>query len=504
MADYLHGPYGAQQANGDKVAVDSQSAIVVIGTAPVHNLDSYSGKVNTPILVNNMAEARANFGYSDDWANYTLCEAMSYILDNLGVGPLVLINVLDPAVHKASSQTTKSMTPENGRIVIASAEDAVLYSVVVQTTDQTPVTKVKGTDYSIEYNASKKTITITELTAGALGSAALSIKYDTIKPSDVDDTVVIGTTDDMGLNTGIYCVKDVYTKTGVIPAFLMAPGFSSLPTVHAAMYQNSRNISGHWDAWMFTDIPISYTSGGSTVAVTLATAATWKNSNGYNKDNETVSFPMFSGSDDKKYHGSVLRAGNFLATLTENDGIPYHTASNTDCPIISNLWLGAGNENRVYDDDIINRYLCKNGIASAAYVGGRWALWGAHSAQYDQTNGDTINVSETNLMMLFYITNDFQHRRFRDIDEPLTSNDIQQIVAEEQEILDALISHGALTYAKAYLNADEIAKSDMYYGDYKFTFDVTTTPLAKSLTALANWVDDGFAVFFNSGASDNG
>lgn len=57
---------------------------------------------------------------------------------------------------------------------------------------------------------------------------------------------------------------------------------------------------------------------------------------------------------------------------------------------------------------------------------------------------------------------------------------------------------------KAYMNADEIARSDMYMGDYKFTFDVTTTPLAKSLTALANWVNDGFAVFYNSGASDNG
>jgi len=106
--------------------------------------------------------------------------------------------------------------------------------------------------------------------------------------------------------------------------------------------------------------------------------------------------------------------------------------------------------------------------------------------------------------MLFYVTNDFQHRRFRDIDEPLSPNDIQQIVAEEQEILDALISMNALLYAKAYMNADEIARSDMYMGDYKFTFDVTTTPLAKSLTALANWVDDGFAVFYNSGASDNG
>lgn len=499
--NYLHGPYGVQQANGDKVAAANQNAIVVIGTAPVQTIEGYSAKVNTPILVSSMAEARANFGYSEDWASYTLCEAMSYILDYLGVGKLVLINVLNPATHKAQEQTTKSLTPENGKVVITNAESAVLDTVLVKS-GQT--TKVKGTDYTIQYNYAKQTITIAELTPGSLGSSALTITYDTVTPSAVDADVVIGTTDNMGRNTGIFCVKDVYTKTGVIPAFLASPGFSSLPAVHDALAENSRSISGHWDAWIFTDIPISYTSSGSTVAVTLATAKTWKDTNGYNKLNETVSFPMFVGVDGKKYHGSVLRAGNFLKLLSRNDGIPFHTASNTDCGIISNLWLGAGNEDRIYDDDIINRYLCKNGIVSAAYVGGRWGLWGAHAAQYDQVNGDTINVSETNMMMLFYITNDFQHRRFNNIDEPLTANDIQQIVAEEQENLDRLIAYDALTYGKAYLNADEVARSDMYNGDYKFTFDVTTTPLAKSLTALANWVKDGFAMFFGDGASDNG
>jgi len=498
---YKHGPYGAQQANGDKVAADSQSAIVAIGTAPVQTIEGFADKINTPILVNNMAEARANFGYSDDWASYTLCEVMSYILENRGVGPLILINVLDPAVHKAAEKVSKSLTPENGQVVITNAESAVLDSVLVKA-GQT--TKVKDTDYSIAYSYTKQTITLTELTPGALGTSALTITYDAVTPASVTDDVVIGTTDDMGRNTGIFALKDVYTKTGVIPAYMIAPGFSSHPAVHSAMYQMSRNISSHWDAWMFTDIPISYISEGEPVAVTLATAYTWKNANGYTKDNETVCFPMFSGIDGKKYHGSVLRAGNFLVELTNNDGVPFHSASNTDCAIIQNLWLGAGNDDRIYDDDIINRYLCKNGITSAAFVGGRWALWGAHSAQYDQVNGDTINVAETNLMMLFYVTNDFQHRRFRDIDEPLSPNDIQQIVAEEQEILDALISMNALLYAKAYMNADEIARSDMYMGDYKFTFDVTTTPLAKSLTALANWVDDGFAVFYNSGASDNG
>ena len=503
---YKHGPYGEQQAVGDRVATQSQSAIVVIGTAPVHTLALETGEsynVNKPVLVANIAEARRAFGYSDDWASYTLCEAMHYILETKGVGPLVLINVLNPATHKKAQQGTKSLTPSNGQVLIAGAEGIVLESVTVKTQDETPVEKVKGTDYTISYNYEKKIITIAEITTGALGNAALTITYDEIDPSAVSDSVVIGSTDDMGLNTGIYAVKNVYALTGYIPSVLMAPGFSSSPAVHAALYANSRKINSHWNAWMFTDIPISYTSGGSTVAVTLATAAAWKKSNGYNKENETVSFPMFMGTDGNKYHGSVLRAGNFLELLTEYNGIPYHSASNTDASIISNLWLGADSTGRVYDDDVINRYLNQNGISSAAFVGGHWALWGAEAANYDQDNADDVNCAETNLMMLFYITNDFQHRRFADIDEPKTPNDIQQITAEEQEKLDGLVSAGALTYGYAYMNADAIARSDMYSGNYKFTFDVTTTPLAKSLTALANYVRDGCEVFF-AAVADNG
>ena len=500
---YKHGPYGEQRAVGDPVAIESQAGMVVIGTAPVHTLALESGEsynINKPVVVNTIAEARAAFGYSDDWASYTLCEAMHYILELRGVGPLILINVMDPATHKKGTQGSKSLTPSNGQVVITNAESVILETVVVKTgSGQDEQTLVKGTDYSIAYNWEKKTITIQELSAGSIGTTALSITYYEADPSAVTNSAVIGTTDDMGSNTGIYAIRSVYALTGIIPAYMLAPGFSQFPDVHAAMYANSRKINSHWDAWMFTDIPLTYTSGGSTVAVTLATAHTWKKANGYNKDNETVSFPMFAGTDGNKYHGSVLRAGNMLELLSQYDGIPYHSASNTDASIIENLWLGATVTGRIYDDDIINRYLNKNGIASAAFVGGHWALWGAESAQYDQDDATDVNRAETNLMMLFYITNDFQHRRFGDTDEPKTPNDIAQIIGEEQALLDGLVSAGALTYARAYMDASPIAKSDMYNGNYKFTFDVTPTPLMRSLTALANFVRDGYEVYFNTG-----
>ena len=491
MADYKHGAYGVIQAVGSRVADESQGAIVYVGTAPVHNVEGGANNVNKPIVVNNIAEARKYFGYSDEWDKYTLCEAMHVHLENKGVGPLVFINVLNPATHKASESGTVSKTPENGRVTIPAAQDIILDSVVVKSGN---TAKIKGTDYAIAYNVEKKTITISELTAGALGTSALTITYNTIDASAVTTADVIGASDGLGLNTGIFAIKNVYQLTGYIPAYLAAPGFSSVPAVHAAMYQNSVKVNGHWDVYMFVDLPIV---NGET-PLTLDTAKTYKNGNGYTKENETVFFPLAQGTDGKIYHLSVLAAANFQELLLAQDGIPYKTASNTDCSLIENLYLGASNTGRIYDDSIINEKLNKNGIASAAYVGGRWAIWGCHSADYDQENGDQINVAETNRMMLYYISNDFQHRRTPDVDKPMTANDLQTIIAEEQTRVDALLNIGALTRGVVTLNADAQAKSDIMNGDYSFLFDITTTPLAKSLTAIVNWTDEGFVTYFES------
>ena len=494
MAEYLHGAYGEINAVGNRVSDESLSAIVCIGTAPVHTVEGGASNVNVPILINNIAEARKYLGYSDDWASYTLCEAMHVFFENKGVGPLVFINVLDPATHRASDPGSVSKTPENGRVTIASAESIILDTVVVKAGN---TAKVKGTDYTIAYNPDKKTIVITEVTSGSLGTAALTITYSTINAAAVTDAVVIGSSDGLGLNTGVFAVKDVYQVTGYIPAYLLAPGFSSHPAVHSALYQNSVKINGHWDAYMFVDLPIV----NSGTAITLDTAATYKNANGYNKENETVYFPLASGIDGKKYHLSVLAAANFQELLIAQDGIPYRTASNTACSLIENLYLGEAYAGRIFDDSIINEKLNKNGIASAAYVGGRWAIWGAHSADYSQDNATQINVAETNRMMLYYISNDFQDRRTLDVDQPLTPNDIKSIVSEEQTRLDALLAVGALTYGEVMLNSSAQARADILNGDWQFSFNVTTTPLAKSLKAVVNWTDDGFATYFEEDAA---
>ena len=96
--------------------------------------------------------------------------------------------------------------------------------------------------------------------------------------------------------------------------------------------------------------------------------------------------------------------------------------------------------------------------------------------------------------------NDFQIRRSLDVDQPLTINDLQSIVSEEQAHLDALKSIGAIIFGEVLLDARLRDTSDLLSGDWSITFNVTTTPLAKSLTAVVNWTDDGFVTYFEEQA----
>lgn len=495
MAEYpnfKHGTRGEIHADGFSVSDRNKSkmAIVYIGTAPVGQVAGGGNNVNKPILCYNMTDAKKKLGYSDDWAKYTLCEAMKVHFENIGVGPLVFINVLNPTTHRAVSATTVTLTPDNGRVIVASAEDAIIDTVSI-TVDET--VKTLGTDYTLEYDFTRKAIVISEVTSGSLGTDALTITYNKMDATAVAASDVIGSTDTYGLNTGCYAVKSVYNATGYIPAYLVAPGFSSVPAIHNAMWLNSQEISKHWNAWMFVDMPIV---DGSNNAITLANAPTWKNANNYNRDNESVFFPLAKGLDGKIYHLSVLNAANFQKLMIENDGIPFMTGSNTEVSIMQDLYFGESVTGRVYDDEIINRCLNANGINSAAYVSGRWVIWGMFAGSYDQTNATQINVFDTCLMMLYYLTNDFQHRRNVDIDKPMPINTLKSIVAEEQTRVDALLAIGALTYGRVVLDASAEARSDIYKGDFRILFNVTNTPLAKSLTAVANWTDEGFQVYF--------
>ena len=96
---YRHGIYVSEQETSMIAPLNGTAGLqVVIRTAPVHLLADPAAAINKPLLVYSKAEAIAAVGYSDDFASFTLCEAISASFAVVNVAPLVLINVLDPDV----------------------------------------------------------------------------------------------------------------------------------------------------------------------------------------------------------------------------------------------------------------------------------------------------------------------------------------------------------------------------------------------------------------------
>ena len=98
---YKHGVYTSEVATSMVAPITGTAGLqVIVGTAPVNMLKDPAAAVNVPLLVNSYKEAVEAVGYLPDFANYTLCECISANFSVVGIAPMVLINVLDPAKHK--------------------------------------------------------------------------------------------------------------------------------------------------------------------------------------------------------------------------------------------------------------------------------------------------------------------------------------------------------------------------------------------------------------------
>ena len=88
---YRHGVYISEVPTSIIPPVRTSSGMpVVFGTAPV-NLATDPAAANAPKLCYTYAEAVAQFGYSDDWESYTLCEFIKSHFALFNVAPVVLV-----------------------------------------------------------------------------------------------------------------------------------------------------------------------------------------------------------------------------------------------------------------------------------------------------------------------------------------------------------------------------------------------------------------------------
>lgn len=477
---YRHGVYADLQDTDNFLSPQGASTLpVYFGIAPVHQLADYSDKVNKPILMD--VFSAESVGYNDsNWAEFDLCEAIYAHFKNgiQPVGPIVLINVLDPDTMKTADQTA-NVTLTNGQGYISN-DKVILKSIEI-------AGKVLGTDYSASYTADGSKVLIKDL-KGTLVSP-LAVTFDVVTPSSVTKTEIIGGTDANGVRTGINVVELVYQTFNKVPTIFDSPGWSHIKDVNDALKLASQKINGHWYAWVNSNIDTTDATG----AITIAEATAWKATNNYTGAGEGPCWPM-TKIGTRKFHLSTLTTVAMQQTDFNNDDVPMESPSNKKIEI-TGLCLADGT-NIVFDQSQANT-LNASGIRTACFWGGRWVLWGPHTGAFvDGTDIDIRDKFDSSVRMAYHLMNDFQIKYSSLTDKLMTRAMVETILNDYQEYMDSLIARGALLLGSISFNESSNPTSDMVEGDFIFDVMHTSTPPGKSLTAKVKYTTNGLDTLF--------
>ena len=486
---YKHGAYGEITASKVKSAATTDTAVVYVGTAPINLIRGYAtaGLLNTPIKISNMIDAQAKVGYSDDWGAFSLCEAFAEHFDNTvgNVGPIYIINVLDPATHCKNEETTVSVAFSDGRGEFTSSK-IILDTIEIDD-------KVEGTDYEVSYNFASGKVIIKSLNAASPLTGDVAVSFTEIDTTKVTTAHIIGQRSATGAYSGLAAIDLLYQKENVVANIIAAPGWSQIPAVYTAMVSAASKINGHWDAFVVADIPL--TDDGAAVD-TIAKAIAWKASNGYTSEFSKVCWPKVKDGNGREFHLSTVTAATMQRVDVEHDGVPFESPSNKQI-MATCQFFGASSPNMGYDQQTAND-LNEKGITTAVYWGGRWVLWGPHTAAYIFGGSTEARaIFDVNIRMLMHITNGFQLRNGTKIDEPMDTNLKDAIINSEQEILDGYAGMGALLGSPTVLFVEsENPEGNLVNGEFVWHINATPTAPFKSGTARVTYTDEGFAAYF--------
>ncbi|WP_445506700.1 phage tail sheath family protein, partial [Niallia sp. 03190] len=427
---------------------------IVIGTAPVHLAEDPYAATNKLVLATNDGDAQKKLGYSDEFDKYTLCESMFASFRFKQVGPVVFINVLDPAIHK-TTVSDQTISLDKGMATIN--ESGVLLNTVVIKSADGATTYNKNSDYTLNFNTEGKPV-LTILSSGAIpsGTNSLKVSFDKVDPSKVTKADIIGGYDSTtGAFKGAELVQKVYPTLSVVPGLVIAPGWSHYPEVAAVLVAKSKKINGCFNAENILDVD-------SYAVKKYEDVAAWKNDNGYSSEKSLVLWPKVKVGNKILWYSAVLAAG-IKELDSDTEDIPAKSPSNK--PIaISGTVLADGTE--VYLDIAQANHLNGQGIITAINWGG-WRVWGNNTAAYPTVVDPKDRFINLRRLMDWW-GNSFVVTFFSKVDNLTDTRLIQDIVDSENIRANAYTARGYIAGASIEFREDLNPVSQIING--KITF----------------------------------
>ncbi len=442
---------------------------VVVGTAPVHMLSGgVTGPVNVPGLYYTYSEAVLAVGYDADWSKYTLCEFVKSHFGLFAVAPVVLVNVFDPAVHKASvAEASQAFVADELQL----PNEGILSGSLVIKSQDGLITHVLGTDYS----ADLITGLVTRITTGAIAAGATVLRsYDYGDPSLVTADDIIGGVDAItGALTGLELINSVFPRFRLVPGQILAPGWSQDPAVAAVMDAKAGNINGVFKAICLVDLP---TSVGK-----YSDAPAYKENNNLTDEQMAVCWPKVKLGDDEYWLSSQL-AGLICQVDAAHDDTPYKSPSNERLQMTSAV---VGNEEVWLGPDQA-AYLNGQGIITALNFVGGWKCWGNRTGAYPAVT-DVKDAFLPIRRMFNWIGNTLVLTWWQKLDYPITRRLVETVVDSVNIWLNGLAAREIILGGRLEFVADENPTTDLMDGIIRFHVYVTPPSPAREIDFILEY-----------------
>lgn len=418
---YLHGIRVDENPTSVPTPVINETGVpVIFGTAPINMVKNPANAVNRLLLCRTFAEAVEVVGYSEDYKEYTLCQAMDAFFKAFGVGPVVLCNVLDPEVHKTVYSDT--LTVINGQAV-AEQTGILLEGLEVRSGD---TILERDRDFMAAFNDKGQAV----FTVIASGVTSLTVTGSRIDPSKVNALDVIGSYDsDTGKETGIELVRKVYPEFSLVPSLLLAPGWSQDPRVGLALAEKCSDVNGMFRCECVVDIDTEkakkYTDVGSV-----------KLESGYAHEHMICVWPKVRYAGKDMAFSAIYAA---MASFTDynNDNVPNLSPSNRAIRVSAAV-LEDGTEVNL-DQNQANE-LNAVGVVTALNMNG-FKAWGNNTAAYPDTKDPKDRWISCRRFFSWW-GNSFITTYMDKVDNPANYRLIESIVDSENVRANSLVSMG--------------------------------------------------------------
>lgn len=448
---YYRGVRVMEEGTDTAVPVNSSGLQVVVGTAPVNLAENPAAVVNVPVVCTSLADAKKKLGYCDDFESYTLCQSIYANFVAYAVKPIVFINVLDPQKHKKDN-AAKDYGVVNSQVVVDDLTGILMDSVKVKAGEDV---LQEDTDYILSFDKEGHLV-ITMLSGQAEALESVTVESSSLDPSKVTKEDIIGGYDvKTGKESGFEAVRQVYPRTGLVPAFLLAPGWSHIPEVGAVMLAKSRYINGVFKAECLLDLPTAETKLYTDVPKV-------KEDTGYQDEMGIVLWPMVEAGGKRMYYSAVFGA---MAAYTDasNDNVPSLYLSNK-LLTVDKAVLADGTE--VFMDREQANTLSGIGVVTLISEGS-WRSWGNNTSIYP-AGTDTKDRWIACRRMFSWMANSLITIYNDKVDSPANYRLIESIIDSENIRLNSYISAGKLAGGRVVYNEDENKVENVLTGQVIF------------------------------------